>query len=128
VTFAESGAAGYPRERVVVLAPGQVAELDDFATLTVHDRRARKFGLGVKKEMGHGQELKEFVAALKGEPNSLLTWDDASLATMCTFAAQESLRTGEPIYLSQFREDLAAAPETDNEPSMVGASDLEVRG
>jgi predicted dehydrogenase len=131
VIFNESGAPGFPRERVVVLAPAQVAELDDFAKLTMYGRKTRTFGAGIQKEMGHRQELKEFVAALRGEPNNMLTWEEASLATMCMFAAQESLRSGEPVYLADFREETMAAgsiTEPEQPPIEVPAPGTEVHG
>ena len=39
-------------------------------------------------------------------PSPLLTWEDASLATLSVFAAQESIRTGEPVDLEAYREEL----------------------
>ena len=42
--------------------------------------------------------------AARGRPNSMLTWEEASLATLCMFAAQESIRAGSPIDLRQFNE------------------------
>jgi predicted dehydrogenase len=102
VIFNESGAAKYPRERVTVLARGQVAVLDDFATLTYHGKRRKSYGNGVRRFMGHKQALKEFVAALRGEPNRLLTWEEASTATRCMFAAQESISSGEVVDLRAF--------------------------
>jgi polar amino acid transport system substrate-binding protein len=107
VIFTESGAPGFPRERVIVSSPGQVAILDDFARLEVHGVRRTVHGTGRRKEMGYGQALTQFVAAIRGQPNSLLTWEEASVATMCMFAAQESIRTGEPVDLRQFREAVA---------------------
>jgi predicted dehydrogenase/threonine dehydrogenase-like Zn-dependent dehydrogenase len=110
IVFSESGSARYPRERLTVLARGQVAILDDFAKLTVHGREARTIGTGLKKSMGHAEELQQFVAALRGEPNRLLSWDDASLATLSMFAAEESIRTGEAVNLADFRRRLLAEP------------------
>ena len=78
-----------------MLAKGQVATLDDFGALTVHGRRARKLGDGIGASMGHKEQLREFIAAIRGEKNSLLGWEGASLATLTVFAAQESIRTGE---------------------------------
>jgi predicted dehydrogenase len=103
VTFNESGSAEFPTERITVLAKGQVATLDDFSNLTVHGRRVRKLGDGFGGSMGHKEQLKEFIAAIRGEPNNLLTWEGASTATLTVFAAQESIRTGEAIDLEQFR-------------------------
>jgi hypothetical protein len=48
--------------------------------------------------------LDEFVKALRGEPNAMLTWEDAFRATITTFAAQESIRSGMPVDLRAFRE------------------------
>jgi predicted dehydrogenase/threonine dehydrogenase-like Zn-dependent dehydrogenase len=119
VVFNESGAAGLPRERLVVLGRGQVATLDDFAKLTVHGRKVRKHGSGLRKSMGHAEELQQFVRAIRGEPNTLLTWDEASLATLCMFAAQESIRTGAAVDLGEFRRELSADPE----PERANGSD-----
>ncbi len=61
--------------------------------------------------MGHAEELEQFVRAIQGEPNHLLSWDDAALATLCMFAAQESIRLGLEIDLTDFRRSLLAKPE-----------------
>ncbi len=123
VVFNESGAANFPRERLVVLARGQVATLDDFAKLTIHGHKVRKHGTGVRKSMGHAEELQHFVRAIRGEPNDLLTWEDASLATLCMFAAQESIRTGVAVDLQQFRQELLAG-----DPRSDGVEDTEPGG
>jgi hypothetical protein len=56
--------------------------------------------------MGHAEELREFVKAIRGEPNRLLSWEGASLATLCMFAAQESIRTGSALDVEEFRHSL----------------------
>ena len=108
IIFNESGAVRYPREKLVVLAPGQVATLDDFSKLTVHGRKVRTYGGGLQKDMGHEQELREFVAAVRGQSNQLLSWEEACAATTCMFAAQESIRSGQPIEIARFRQSLLA--------------------
>jgi predicted dehydrogenase/threonine dehydrogenase-like Zn-dependent dehydrogenase len=109
IVFDECGAPGFPRERLTVIAKGQVAILDDFAKLTEFGRQRKKSqGTGLHKSMGHAEELEQFVRAVKGEPNHLLSWEDASLATTCMFAAQESIRLGAAIDLDQFRRSLLA--------------------
>jgi predicted dehydrogenase/threonine dehydrogenase-like Zn-dependent dehydrogenase len=106
VMFNESGAAQFPRERLTVFGRGQIAILDDFAKLEVHKEGVDKHGSGLRKSMGHHEELEEFVKAIRGEPNHLLSWEDASLATLCMFAAQESIRTGAAYDVEEFRSAL----------------------
>lgn len=123
IVFNESGAAEIPRERLKVLARGQVATLDDFSTLTVHGRKVKKHGTRLRRSMGHAEELQHFVRAIQGEPNSLLTWEEASLATLCMFAAQESIRTGAAIDLQEFRQELMThtpQPNQAEEPHLGG--------
>jgi predicted dehydrogenase/threonine dehydrogenase-like Zn-dependent dehydrogenase len=108
VVFNESGASHFPRERLTVLSHGRVATLDDFAKLTVHGPDVQKQGSGLRKSMGHAEELEQFVRAIRGESNELLTWEESSLATLCMFAAQESIRTGLQIDVADFRDDLIA--------------------
>ena len=56
--------------------------------------------------MGHEQALSAFVSYLRGETDSeaprLLGWTEASLATASMFAAQESIRSGQPVDLRRF--------------------------
>jgi predicted dehydrogenase len=116
IVFDECGAPGFPRERLSVFAHGQVAILDDFAKLTEFGQRKKSRGTGLHKSMGHAEELEQFVRAVQGKPNHLLSWEDASLATTCMFAAQESIRLGAEIDLDQFhRSLLAPAEEVDAE-------------
>src|SRR5215469_13679794 len=112
VMFNESGVPGFPRERVSVFARGQVAVLDDFGKLTeFRPGKPRSKGTGLHKSMGHAEELEQFVRAVKGEPNHLLSWEDSLLATLCMFAAQESIRLGAEIDLDQFHRSLLASAD-----------------
>jgi predicted dehydrogenase/threonine dehydrogenase-like Zn-dependent dehydrogenase len=102
IVFNESGAAGFPRERLTAMSRGRVAMLDDFAKLTVHGGDVKKQGSGLRKSMGHSEELEQFVRAIRGEPNHLLSWADSAMATLCMFAAQESIRTGAQVDVATY--------------------------
>ena len=106
VVFNESGSSDFPRERLTVLSRGQIAQLDDFGTLTLHGRKSGKQGSKLRRSMGHKEALEQFVRAVGGKPNTLLTWEDAALATTCMFAAQESIRLGAEVDISSFRQAL----------------------
>jgi predicted dehydrogenase len=122
IVFDECGAHGFPRERLSVFAHGQVAILDDFAKLSEFGPgKPRSRGSGLHKSMGHAEELEQFVKAVKGEPNHLLSWADAAAATTAMFAAQESIRLGAEIDLAQFRESLLSPAEAESEPEEAPA-------
>lgn len=123
IVFDECGAPGFPRERLSVFSHGRVTILDDFARLTEFGQGKRSRGTGLHKSMGHAEELEQFVHAVKGEPNHLLSWDDASLATMCMFAAQESIRLGAEIDLDQFHQSLLAPASTTDAAAVDGSSE-----
>ena len=123
VVFNESGAYGFPREQVTVLSKGQVAILEDFGKLTVHQKTRRKvYGNSLTKSMGHDEQLREFMAALRGEDNNLLGWDEAARASLTMFAAQESIRSGEAINLAEFRRALLEDPPADSDTAAGGRS------
>ncbi|MCZ6918497.1 MAG: bi-domain-containing oxidoreductase [Gemmatimonadetes bacterium] len=108
VVFNESAGAGFPRERVQAMASGTVAVLDDFSKLVVHGKKQRSYGGGRGRQMGHREAMQAFVAALRGDPSDLLRWREAQMATLCMFAGQESIRTGEPVDVRQFHRSLLA--------------------
>jgi predicted dehydrogenase/threonine dehydrogenase-like Zn-dependent dehydrogenase len=126
VVFDESGTAHFPRERLTALGRGQVAILDDFATLTVYGQKVAKDGSKLRKSMGHAEELDHFVRALAGKPNRLLSWEQASLATTCMFAAQESIRLGAEIDLAAFRQSLLADKDEKSETDLADGPDSEL--
>lgn len=132
VVFDECGAHGYPRERLTVLGKGKIAILDDFAKLTMYGHKsengkADKHGSGLRKSMGHKEELEQFVAAIQGRPNRLLSWEDASLATTCMFAAQESIRLGVEIDIETYRTALLAEAKGETQTSVPPAHAAEER-
>jgi polar amino acid transport system substrate-binding protein len=106
LVYSESGAAAHLSERVTVVGREQLAQLDDFAKLTVCGRRTTVHR-SLRREMGHREQLQEFVRALRGEPNHLLGWEQATSASLTMLAAQESLRTGEPVDLRALESRLA---------------------
>lgn len=117
VIFDECGGTGFPRERISVYAKGAVAVLEDFARLTIHDKRKRTWGNGKKREMGHREALAGWIAALAGEPApDLLDWAGSRRATLTMFAAQESLRTGGPVDLREFADGLRRPERAERSP------------
>jgi predicted dehydrogenase/threonine dehydrogenase-like Zn-dependent dehydrogenase len=124
VVFNESGSPHFPRERLTVLGRGQIAILDDFGKLTLHGTKIDKQGSGLRKSMGHVEELQQFVRAIKGESNNLLSWEESALASTCVFAAQESIRLGVEIDLATFRAALLARGDESGSNELAADSAL----
>jgi predicted dehydrogenase/threonine dehydrogenase-like Zn-dependent dehydrogenase len=126
IVFDESGAPDFPQEMLTVLAKGKVATLNDFGALTVHGREVKGDGIGHGAAMGHREQLKAFVAAVRGEPSSLMSWEDAALASLTVFAAQESIRRGEVVDVAALRAELLSgdrAGEVDTVEIVAPAGD-----
>ncbi|MEM6796469.1 MAG: Gfo/Idh/MocA family oxidoreductase, partial [Acidobacteriota bacterium] len=94
VVFDESGGSFHPREQITVLSKGQVAVLEDFKKLTLCGPKKRLSQGGLKQDMGHGEQLRQFLRAVRGEENELLEWRGVVGASACVFAAEQSLRRG----------------------------------
>ncbi len=109
IIYNESGSVRYPREKITVFAKRKVAVLDDFSKLTIYGKKIKTFSSGRQADMGHKQQLKEFVSAIQGKQNKLLSWDEASMATLCMLAAQESIRSGKVININEYRQALITA-------------------
>ena len=87
-----------------MLAKGQVAILDDFAKLTVtvgaSASSATASAAQVDGARGGARAVRR--APCTASRTTLLSWEEASLATLSMFAAQESIRTGEVVNLAAF--------------------------
>ena len=89
-----------------------MAILDDFAILTLHDgASAKRHGSKMKQQMGHEQALNEFVKKLRGGDSVSIGWEQSFHASLCMFAARDSIRSGEPVVI----QDFARALLTDDE-------------
>lgn len=91
---------GMPKERIEVFGNRISAAVEDF-------REGRVFGpqgkhrlsrpVFPRQEKGHSEELEAFVQAIRAGGTSPVPELEAVSATEVTFAAEDSLRTGEPV-------------------------------
>jgi predicted dehydrogenase/threonine dehydrogenase-like Zn-dependent dehydrogenase len=96
VDYLANGDKSFPKERVEVFCGGAVSVLDDFVSLqTVRD--GRKSTARGAQDKGHVAEWKAFARSIRegGEPP--IPYDQLIGVTKATFAAVESLRTGQKI-------------------------------
>jgi predicted dehydrogenase len=98
IAYLANGDRGLPKERVEVFGGGRVAVLDDFRRLEMYSggrRRIRRAWF--RQDKGHRAEWIAFVAAVASGGAPPIPYEQLFAVTTTSFAAVESLRSGEPI-------------------------------
>jgi predicted dehydrogenase len=96
VDYLANGDKSFPKERVEVFCGGQVAVLDDFVSLqTIRD--GRKSEAKGAQDKGWVNEWKAFAKSIREGGNPPIPYEQLIGVTKSTFAAVESLRTGNKI-------------------------------
>jgi len=101
IVYASGGDRSLPKEYLEVLGGGMAAVLEDFRTLRVYasGRTSRLSGQFARQDKGHTAELTAFLAAVRAGQPSPVPPEDAAHVTRVTFAAVESIRTGQRVDL-----------------------------
>jgi polar amino acid transport system substrate-binding protein len=96
VHYLAVGDKSFPKERLEIFGDGAVGVLDDFKTATLtHNGQTRKLGSGTQ-DKGHREEVQEFARNLLAKPGAPISFRSLVATTLATFAALESLRSGQP--------------------------------
>ena len=99
ITYAASGAAGFPKETLDLLADGKVLRLDDFQRVSVvRGRKAwttPRIPLG--RDKGQRAQLDAFLDAVRGGRPMPIALDSLAATTRATFAVATSLAAGAPV-------------------------------
>jgi predicted dehydrogenase/threonine dehydrogenase-like Zn-dependent dehydrogenase len=101
VSYLANGDKAFPKERLEVFAGARVAVLDDFRSLemTQNGKRTRHRST-LRQDKGHRAEWDAFAAAITTGGLPPIPYDHLFGVTRATFAAVESLRTGETVKIS----------------------------
>lgn len=98
ILYTAAGDKGSGKERVEVFGGGRSASLDDYRELSlVKSGKSSDTKNRLRQDKGHNAEwvaLKQALRDGSGSPISLASWVATSLAT---FAAVESLHSGQPV-------------------------------
>ncbi|HEY0450375.1 bi-domain-containing oxidoreductase [Actinophytocola sp.] len=114
ITYATTGAPGFPKETLDLVADKKVLRLDDFVRASVFARkRWATPRLPRGRDKGQRAELDAFLAAVAGGGPMPVPVDSLVATTLATLAVQTSLNTGAPVRL----ELPAAAPATNGSAS-----------
>jgi len=97
VGYYANGGKGLPKERIEVHANGSSAVLDDFRSLTLYTGRKPQTTKLLSQDKGQKAEVQEFLSAVAIGGEFPISADELFAASRTTFAALESLRTGQVV-------------------------------
>jgi predicted dehydrogenase/threonine dehydrogenase-like Zn-dependent dehydrogenase len=97
VTYLANGDKSYAKERVEVFSGGRIAVLDDFRTLeTIYNGKRQVSRSRLRQDKGHLVAWQAFLDSTRsGTPS--IPYDHLAGVTNATFAALESLNTGQEV-------------------------------
>jgi len=100
IVYLTSGSAKLAKERIELFGGGRSAVIDDFRSVTVFDRRARRHGSRWSaRDKGHRAEVAAFFASLRTGTPPPTPFPGLAATMRATIAVEESLRLGTPIDL-----------------------------
>jgi len=100
VAYLAGGDRGLPKERIEVFGGGRAAVMDDFRRLETFSGGRRNLRRAwLRQDKGHRAEWEAFAAAVAAGGSPPIPYDHLLAVTMASFAAVESLRSGEIVTL-----------------------------
>ncbi|MFC8709670.1 bi-domain-containing oxidoreductase [Streptomyces sp. NPDC057197] len=106
VSYVTSGAPGFPKETLDLVADGKVLRLDDFVRASVHEGRRRQWAgsrLPRARDKGQNAELAAFVRAVRTGGPMPVPLESLVATTSATLAVRASLAAGAPVTLAGAR-------------------------
>ncbi len=105
VSYVTTGASGFPKETLDLVADGKVLQLDDFVRTSVYDGRKRWVSSRLPKARDKGQsaELAAFVKAVRTGGPMPVPLESLVATTAATLAVRSSLAAGAPVTLAEAR-------------------------
>ncbi|MFE6054100.1 bi-domain-containing oxidoreductase [Kitasatospora sp. NPDC056446] len=102
ISYVTSGAPGFPKETLDLLADGKVLKLDDFVRASVYGRkRWVSSRLPKARDKGQSNELASFVKAVRTGGPMPVPLESLVATTAATLAVQASLAGGAPVTLAR---------------------------
>ncbi|MFF2040597.1 bi-domain-containing oxidoreductase [Kitasatospora sp. NPDC058170] len=101
LSYVTTGAPGFPKETLDLVADGKVLKLDDFVRASVHGpKRWVSSRLPKARDKGQSAELAAFVKAVRTGGPMPVPLESLAATTAATLAVQASLAAGAPVALA----------------------------
>jgi predicted dehydrogenase len=99
IAYVATGDPTAGKEHLEVLGDGSVAVLDDFRMLTLRRNGRSRTSKQMNQDKGHRACVASFLRAVKSGGPAPISIESLAAVTQATFAAVDSLATGEPVSL-----------------------------
>ncbi|MER8002684.1 bi-domain-containing oxidoreductase [Streptomyces sp. NPDC095613] len=106
ISYVTTGAPGFPKETLDLVADGKVLRLDDFVRATVYDGRRKRWvssRLPKARDKGQSAELAAFVKAVRTGGPMPVPLESLVATTSATLAVRAGLAAGAPVTLARAR-------------------------
>ncbi|MGW3660075.1 bi-domain-containing oxidoreductase [Streptomyces sp. NPDC005151] len=104
ISYVTTGAAGFPKETLDLVADGKVLRLDDFVRASVYGRkRWVSSRLPKARDKGQSAELAAFIKAVRTGGPMPVPLESLAATTAATLAVQAGLAGGAPVTLARAR-------------------------
>ncbi|MFU8825875.1 MAG: bi-domain-containing oxidoreductase [Brevefilum sp.] len=98
VSYLANGDKSYPKEHLEVFTGGRVAALHDWRKLELISKGRRKVKRHwLRQDKGHKQAWQAFLAAVQGQGDPPIPYDQLLGVSRASFAALDALRSGEAV-------------------------------
>lgn len=114
ISYLANGDRAFSKERIEVFGGGRIAVLEDFRRLElVHNGRRDVVRSRFRQDKGHRAEWVAFAESVQQRDEPPIRFDEIVCSTLATFGVEESLATGERIFIDT-ADFIAAAEGTTN--------------
>ncbi|GAA3121219.1 bi-domain-containing oxidoreductase [Streptomyces rectiviolaceus] len=106
ISYVTTGAAGFPKETLDLVADGKVLRLDDFVRAAVYDGSRKRWvssRLPKARDKGQNAELAAFIKAVRTGGPMPVPLESLVATTAATLAVQAGLAGGAPVTLARAR-------------------------
>ncbi|MEF9887058.1 bi-domain-containing oxidoreductase [Streptomyces sp. P9-A4] len=106
ISYVTTGAPGFPKETLDLVADGRVLRLDDFVRAAVYDGGRKGWGssrLPKARDKGQSAELAAFVRAVRTGGPMPVPLESLVATTTATLAVQDALAGGAPVSMARTR-------------------------
>ncbi|HLZ41062.1 MAG TPA: bi-domain-containing oxidoreductase [Candidatus Sulfotelmatobacter sp.] len=114
ISYLANGDRAFSKERIEVFGGGRIAVLEDFRRLElVHNGHTHVMRSHFRQDKGHCAEWAAFAESVQQRDAPPIRFDEIVCSTLGTFGVEESIATGERIFIDT-AEFIAAAEGTSN--------------